>query len=58
MTEATNVWLVLCINGESEQTYAFSTYETACGWADKDDRAHVIFSRTLDHPEIADMVTQ
>ena len=59
---ATDVWLVLCMpppnTDEYEETFAFSTYELACEWANQDQRAHVVYSRTIDHPELGDMVSQ
>lgn len=60
MTEGEQVWLVLCFakGPVEEETFAFSSYGAACRWANQDKRSHVIYSRVLDHPELAEMVQQ
>lgn len=62
---AVEIWLCLCIGppdsrGKAEEeTFAFSSMSAATSWADQDGgRMHVIYSRVLDHPEIADMTAQ
>lgn len=55
------VWLCLCLSFRSgyEETFAFSTEAKAAEFAANDpERGHVIYSRVLDQPEIADMVMQ
>jgi len=62
---AVEVWLCLAISapGEDgkpdEQTYAFSSMDEASKFCDADrGRAHVVYSRVLNHPEIAEAQTQ
>jgi hypothetical protein len=59
------VWLCLCIsppneNGDAdEETFAFSSQERAAAFCAADEgRSHVVYSRVIDHPELADMVVQ
>ena len=60
-SEPIEVWLCLCVSPpgadgkQDEQTYAFSSMDEASKFCDADrGRAHVVYSRVLNHPEISE----
>lgn len=53
------VWLVTVIGGDCDgETHAFSTFDRAREFAERDDDVHLIYSSVVDHPEMASMVLQ